>query len=142
MFSRERGQAPPPAPPPDLSRLCWGFSDTELEVNGEKLKTNALLNYDAGNLDWYPEPHTQETFANAVTGEIITINGTFRSREPKCARFCTTTTMVRLPSLSCVHCANIKRRRSFRMALVRRHRESDRTKINFKVIAQSRTARN
>ena len=45
----------------------------ELEVNGEKLKTNALLNYDAGNLDWYPEPHMQETFTNAVTGEEITI---------------------------------------------------------------------
>ena len=137
LFSRKRGQAPPPAPPPDLSRLCWGFSDMELEVNGEKLKTNALLNYDAGNLDWYPEPHMQETFTNAVTGEEITINGTFRSREPKCLRFCTLTTMARLPSLSCMHCANIKSRATFRNALVRRHGESDRTNINFKVLCKN-----
>ena len=135
MFSRERGQAPPPAPPPDLSRLCWGFSDKELKVNGEVLKTDALLNYDAGNLDWYPEPHTQESFTHPVTGEAITVNGTFRSREPKCARFCTLTTMARLSSLSCVHCASIKSRATFRNALARRYAESDRTKINFKVIA-------
>ena len=142
LFSRERGQAPPPPPPPDLSRLCWGFSDKELKVNGVLLKTGALLNHDAGNLDWYPEPYTQETFMNSVTGETITVNGTFRSREPKCARFCTTTTMARLPSLSCVHCANIKSRSSFWKALARRHKESDRTKINFQVIARPRTVRN
>ena len=132
-FSPRPGPAPAPARPPDLSRLCWGFYDPELVVNGERLKTNALFNYDASNVDWFPEPNTVESFTNAVTGEPVQISGTFRSRDPPCARFCTLTTMARLSSLRCPSCATIKSRGSFRKALARRHADSDSSKINFQV---------
>ena len=133
IFSPRLGPAPAPAPPPDLSRLCWGFSDQELEVGGETLKTNALFNYDASKLDWFPEPNTEASFTDAVTGETITISGTFRSRNPPCARFCILTTMARLPSLRCPSCATIKSRDSFRKALTRHYADSDSSKINFQV---------
>ena len=133
IFSPRLGPAPAPAPPPDLSRLCWGFSDQELEVGGETLKTNALFNYDASKLDWFPEPNTEASFTDAVTGETITISGTFRSRNPPCARFCILTTMARLPSLRCPSCATIKSRDSFRKALTRHYADSDSSKINFHV---------
>lgn len=135
IFAATAGPPPPPPPPPDLTRLCWGFHIPELEVNGRTLKTNLLLEYDTSKLDWFAEPNTQEEFQSTTTGQPpLVIDGTFRSKEPKCQRCCTVASGQRLPNLCCAVCAGIPARPSFRNALRRRHEESrDRTKVNFKV---------
>ena len=135
IFSATAGPSSPPPPPPDLTRLCWGFHKPELEVNGRILKTHLLLEHDTSKLDWFAEPNTQEEFESATTGQPpLVIDGTFRSREPKCQRYCIVASGQRLPNLCCAFCAGIPARPSFRNALRRRHEEPrDRTKINFKV---------
>ena len=135
MFQAAPGPAPAPAPPPDLTRLCWGYFAPELNVGGVVLKTSVLMNYDTSKLDWHPEPHTKAVFTSTVpTGTTtITINGTFRSEG--CARFCTLTTGARLPNLSCLACAKIKSKMTFRNALQRRHATGkDSAKTNFQVM--------
>ncbi len=135
IFSASAGPSSPPPPAPDLTRLCWGFHKSELEVNERNLKTNVLLEYDTSQLDWFAEPNTQEEFESTIRGQPpLVINGTFRSRAPKCQRYCTVASGQRLPNLCCAVCANIPARSSFRNALRRRHEEPrDSTKINFKV---------
>ena len=130
LFAPAHGPAPPP--PPDLTRLCWGFYDDELEVNGKMCKTSVLMNYDTSKLDWHPEPFMKATFVSSVDGSNITINGTYRSE--MCARFCTTTTGARLPYLRCFACSGIKTKKSYRNALQRRHAGGkDAAKTNFQV---------
>ena len=132
LFAPRLGPAAPPAPPPDLSRLCWGFYEEQLELDGKLVKTDVLLNYAADNLDWFPEPRTAESFTSSHTGELIVIEGTFRSI--RCAHFCTMTTGSRLPRLRCLECAKIEHTMSFRNALRRRHAEGrDLSKVNFQV---------
>ncbi|MEC9253996.1 MAG: hypothetical protein VX863_04040, partial [Candidatus Thermoplasmatota archaeon] len=105
IFAVTAGPSPPP-PPPALTRLCWGFHNPELEVNGRTLKTNPLLNYDTSKLDWFAEPNTQEEFESTTTGQPpLVIDGTFRSKEPKCQRYCTVASGQRLPNLCCTVCA-------------------------------------
>jgi hypothetical protein len=134
IFSATAGPSPPP-PPPDLTRLCWGFHKPELEVNGRTLKTNLLLEHDTSKLDWFAEPNTQEKFESTTPGQPpLVIDGTFRSRVPKCQRYCIVASGQRLPNLCCAVCAGIPARPSFRNGLRRRHEEPrDSTKINFKV---------
>ena len=135
IFSTSAGPSSPPPPAPDLTRLCWGFHKSELEVNKQTLKTNVLLEYDTSQLDWFTEPNTQEEFESTIGGQPpLVIHGTFRSRVPKCQRYCTVGSGQRLPNLCCPVCANIPARSSFRNALRRRHEEPrDSKKINFKV---------
>ena len=135
IFSTSAGPSSPPPPAPDLTRLCWGFHKSELEVHERSLKTNVLLEYDTSQLDWFAEPNTQEEFESTIGGQPpLVIHGTFRSRVPKCQRYCTVGSGQRLPNLCCPVCANIPARSSFRNALRRRHEEPrDSKKINFKV---------
>ena len=104
-------------------------------MNGRTLKTNLLLEHETSKLDWFAEPNTQEEFESTTAGQPpLVIDGTFRSREPKCQRYCIVASGQRLPNLCCAVCAGIPARPSFRNALRRRHEEPrDRTKINFKV---------
>ncbi|MCS5670722.1 MAG: hypothetical protein NZ577_02580 [Vicinamibacterales bacterium] len=133
IFSATAGPSPPPPPPPDLTRLCWGFHKPELEVNGRTLKTNLLLEHDTSKLDWFAEPNTQEEFESTTSGQPpLVIDGTFRSRVPKCQRYCIVASGQRLPNLCCAVCAGIPARPSFRNGLWRRHEEPrDSTKVNF-----------
>ena len=58
-------------------------------MNGRTLKTNLLLEHETSKLDWFAEPNTQEEFESTTAGQPpLVIDGTFRSREPKCQRYC------------------------------------------------------
>ena len=115
------GPAPPPPPPPDLTRICWGFHKSVVNINGQLLATSTLHQYNAGNVDWFPEPYTYFEVKSKGREEAQVINGTFRSKDPPCQRFCVLSSGQRLPGLTCLSCADIGSRHSFRMALMRQH---------------------
>ena len=49
LWTERPGPAPPPLPPPDLTRLCWGYYNRFFEVKGLPLNTDAIHEYDARN---------------------------------------------------------------------------------------------
>ena len=102
-------------------------------MNGRTLKTNLLLEHDTSKLDWFAEPNTQEEFESTTSGQPpLVIDGTFRSRVPKCQRYCIVASGQRLPNLCCAVCAGIPARPSFRNGLWRLNEEPrDSTKVNF-----------
>jgi hypothetical protein len=119
-------------PPPDLTRICWGYHKPELKVNGVLLKTRLLLNYPTEKLDWHPEPFTKLTLPRTESHPGLEINGTFRSEN--CSRYCVLLSGERRPDLSCGNCSSIGSAMSFRNALSRRANESaDSSKTNFQV---------
>jgi len=133
------GPAPAPPPPPDLSRPCWGFHDKVLSINAENLSSSALLHYDSRLLDWYPESQTSVKLLTTAGQEPLVINGTFRSKNPPCQRFAVFLSGACLSRPTCLSCASIGSRRSFRNALVRASYRSmlSSRKINLRYLVHS-----